>query len=192
MKTLSMLALACSAAAVLAIFAAPASATQLTSPQGTVYTGTVQATSTNIKWDGAFTTIECGHSEWHGSVESHGAAVTTKFNLSKLTFTGCNFVYTVKKAGSLEIHTDNSAVNDGNGTLTWTGAEISAATSVGTCIFTTSATDIGTITGSDSVNAVLDINSAKIPRTGGNFLCGSSATLTGNYTITTPSTLTVD
>lgn len=191
MKLLQMFALACGAAAILAIFAAPASATQLTSPQGTVYTGTVEAASSGLAWDGAFTTIKCNSSAWSGQVESHGAAVTTRFNLASLSFTECNYPYTVAKAGSFEIHTANSAVNDGNGTLTWSGGEINVTTSVGTCIFTTSNTDLGTVTGSDGANAVLDIT-AKIPRTGGNFLCGSSATLTGSYTITTPSTLTVD
>jgi hypothetical protein len=191
MKTLKMLALACGAAAIMAIFAAPASATLLTSPAGTTYTGSLEATSTNLKWHGSFVTIECSHSKWAGKVESHGAAVTVKSTLSSLSFTGCNYAYTVKTAGSLEIHTD-TAVADGNGTVTWSGAQIEVATSVGTCVFTTNGTHIGTLTGSDSVKAVIDINSAKIPRTGGNFLCGSSATLTGNYTITTPSTLTVD
>lgn len=192
MKTLKMLALACGAVAILAIFAAPASATQLTSPNGTVYTGEVKGTSTNLKWDGSFVTLECGHSAWGGKVENHGAAVTAKVGLTSLTFTGCNYTYTVLRPGFFEFHTDTSAVNDGNGTLTWTEAEISVATSVGTCIFTTNNTDVGTVTGSDVGNAVLDIASAKIPRTGGNFLCGSSSTLTGTYTITTPSTLTVD
>lgn len=190
MKTLKMLALACGAAAIMAIFAAPASATVLTSPQGTTYTNTIEATSTNLKWHGAFVTVECSHSKWAGKVETHGAAVTVKSTLSSLSFTGCNYAYTVVTPGSLEIHTD-TAVADGNGTVTWSGAVIEVATSVGTCVFTTNGTHIGTLTGSDSTNAVIDIN-AKIPRTGGNFLCGSSATLTGSYAITTPSSLAVD
>ena len=187
MKTLKMLALACSAAAVLAIFAAPATATVLTSPAGTTYTGSIKATSNNLKWEGPFVTIECSHSAWGGNVESHGAAVTTKFQLSSLSFTGCNFAFTVNNTGSMEVHTD-TAVSDGNGTLTWTGASISIATSVGTCVFTTNGTDLGTVTGGENA---IDVN-AKIPRTGGSFLCGPSAGLRGIYTITTPNSLTVD
>ena len=190
METLKMLALVCGAAAILAIFVPSASATQLTSPNGTVYTSEVAATATNIVWDGAFTAITCGHSSWKGQVESHGLAVTTAFKLSSLTFTNCNYPYTVEAAGSFEIHTDNSAVNDGNGTITWTGAKISVATSVGTCFFTTNNTDLGTLEDRGFV-ARLYIT-AKIPRTSGNFLCGSSSTMTGSYDITTPATLRVD
>lgn len=191
MKHLKMLALVAAAAASLMAFATPASATQLTSPNGTVYTGSLHASSTGIAWDGAFTTVSCSSSTWAGKVETHGAAVTAGFKVTSLTFSSCNYPFIVKKPGSYEIHTDNAALVDGNGTVTWTGAEIEVQTSVGTCIFTTSSTDLGTLTGKDAGNAVIDIT-AKIPRTGGNFLCGSSSTMTGSYTITTPSTLTVD
>lgn len=37
-----------------------------------------------------------------------------------------------------------------------------------------------------------DINASKIPRTSGNFLCGSSGTWTGSYDLTTPNDLWVD
>jgi hypothetical protein len=67
------------------------------------------------------------------------------------------------------------------------------STSVGTCIFTTASTAIGVLTGTDATGstAVLDI-SGKIPRTGGNFLCGSSATWTGSYSFTSPDSLWID
>lgn len=190
MKHLKMLTFG-AAIAVLLVVSAPASATQLTSPSGAVYTGSVHAESGKLTWSGSFVTIECAKSTWSGNVVSHGSSITTGISLSSLSFTECNFAFTVNKTGSFEIHTD-SATSDGNGTLTSTGAEITSKTSVGTCIFTTNATDLGTVKG--GTPATVEIKGAKIPRTGGSagFLCGSTATLNGTYTITTPSTLLVD
>jgi len=191
MKHLKMLGLAAVAMAILMAFAATASATNLTSPNGTTYTGSFQAESGSLVWEGAYTTITCANSTLAGTVESHGAATTVGVKLSSLTFTSCNFPFTVSNPGSLEIHTEGSTAN-GNGTITWSGMQLTMHTSVGSCVFTTSNTHIGTLTGSDVGKAQWHINAAKIPRTGGNFLCGSSSTLTGNYTVNTPSTLTVD
>jgi hypothetical protein len=162
-------------------FAGTASASTLTSPEGTTYTGNIVATSTNIELDGAFVTIKCNHSESKSTVQQHGA-VSAGGSVTSLTFTGCNYGITITKGGFQIIHP--------NGTITSIGAEIDIHTSVGKCVFTTNNTTIGVLT--EGAPAVHDINSAKIPRTGGNFLCGSSGTLTGSYTITTPSSLWVD
>jgi hypothetical protein len=96
----------------------------------------------------------------------------------------------VEAAGSIEIH----AVADGEGTVTSTGAKISISTPVGTCVFTASATDIGTLADSDVTegNATLDSDFVAIPRTGGSSSCGPNAVLTGSYKVTTPSTLYID
>lgn len=160
-----------------------ASATFISSDEGE--TPSITAESTNSKLDGSFVTVECSKSEVKGKVEQHGTGVTVKGNVSALTFSSCNYSVTVNKAGSLEVH----ETTGGNGTVTSSGAEISIHTSVGTCVFTTTSTDIGSLTG--GAPAKLDIESAKIPRTGGNFLCGSSGTWTGNYTVTSPSDLYV-
>jgi hypothetical protein len=193
-KHLKMLTLVIvSAVALLA--SASASATQLTSPNGTVYTGTFQAQSTGaLDWHGSFSTIKCNKSALEGSVASHGSTATTKITLSSLSFSECNFVFKVLKPGSVEIHTANSTLNDGNGTITSNGMELTIETSIASCLFTTKfeGTDVGVITGSDTGKARWDINSAAIPRTGHSIFCGSSAILTGSYEITTPSTLTVD
>jgi hypothetical protein len=189
MKYLKMLTVLVAAVAALAAVAAPASATQLTSPAGTVYTSTVHATSGTLSWTLGSSKVECSGSTWAGKVESHGTAVTTKMPLTSLSYTGCNFQYTVLKPGFFEIHTDTAA-SDGNGTVTWSGAEIAAHTSVGVCVYTTNGTHIGTLTGGSP--AKLTMASASIPRTGGNFLCGVSSTLNGTYTINTPGTLLVD
>lgn len=173
-------------AAVLMAWVGTASATTVTSPAGMTYTSTLSATSTYTVFHGAFISFSCTHSQFAGKVESHGASSTVKSNLSSWTFSGCNYDVTVKLRGSLEIH----ATAGGNGTLTSSGTELLVHTSVGECIFTTSGTHIGTVTGGTPAN--VDLGSSAIPRTGGSFFCGSSMEWTGNYTFTTPSTLLLD
>jgi hypothetical protein len=187
MKYVKMLGLLAVAAAALMAFAGTASATTLTSPAGE--TPTIMATSINTALHGPFTTVACSHSEVEGKVESHGAGVTAKGKISKLTFTGCNYPVTVKTLGSLEIH---GLATTGNGALTSTGTVVAIHTSVGECVFSTSATPIGEVTGSNHTkgNAVLDIK-GDIPRTGGSFFCGSSGEWTGNYTVSSPATLEI-
>jgi hypothetical protein len=200
MKYMKMLGLLATAAAALMAFASSASAGTITSPTGTAatsFTATAGATSR----DGAFTTITCNNSHMAGTITSQGAAQTIKSTLSSFTFTECNYPTTVKKAGTLEIHSikkgitphETCAVNYCSGTVTSSGTELEMSTSVGTCIFTTASTAIGVLTGTDATGstAVLDI-SGKIPRTGGNFLCGSSATWTGSYSFTSPDSLWID
>lgn len=190
MKHLRMLSLAVITAA-LVVSAGTASATTLTSPKGTVYTGSIHAEDSNLSLSGSFVTISCSKSELDGAVTSHGEAVTTKISLEALSFEGCNYEATVKNAGTLEVHTDSASV-DGNGTITWTGLELSLHTSVGVCVYTTINTPIGTLEGSDVTRANWNTNSEKLPRTGGSFLCGPSSKLEARYEITTPSTLSVD
>lgn len=174
--------LAAIAAAALGALAAPASATTLTSPKGTTYTSTIEATATNLEGHGAFVSVKCGHSTAKATIEQHGESVSAGGNFNTLTFTTCNYTVTVNSVGSVAM--------DAGGAVKSTGAQVSIATSVGTCVFSTNNTTVGTGTGGGP--AQLDINSAKIPRTGGNFLCGSSGTLTGSYTVTSPSTLFLD
>jgi hypothetical protein len=190
MKYVKMLGLLAVAAASLTAFAGTASATIVTSPPGTTYTGTIHAESEgSTSLDGSFVTVSCGRSTFSTRVNTHGAGVTAIGFSSSLTFSECNYPVTVQNGGSLELHGSGS----GNATATSTSAQIEIQTSVGTCIFTTTFTDIGTLTGSASTksNATLDIGSAAIPRTGGNFLCGLSATWTGAYRIWSPSNLNV-
>ena len=177
-KTLGLLAVA---AAALMALAGTASATILTSPAGTTYTGSIVATSTNIEIDGPWVTIKCGHSKLEGDITSHGGAEVGS-HIDSLTFTECNYPTTVKQAGTLGI--------DGSNTLKSTGIELSLATSIGTCVVTTNGSHFGVLT--EGTPAVLDLNSAPLHRTAGNFLCGTWGNLTGTYTFTTPSTLLVD
>lgn len=213
MKYVKMLGLMAVAAAALMAFAATASATTLTSPTGTIYTGKIHAeVDTNEgalapTLDGAFSTVNCKKSTVEGTVESHGAGVTAGGKITTLTFGECNFPVTVLKPGTLSIHAikpesgeHKTCENTPNtpdtcwGTLYSDKAEVTVATSVGSCIFTTANTSIGTLTTTPTTGktATLDIGSSPIPRTGGNFLCGATATWTGNYVVDTPDSLWID
>ena len=183
-KTLGLLSVA---AAAMMAFAGTASATYLTSPEGTIYTGTIHASSEGAtELHGEAFSVNCSASTVSGKVETHGSSVTAGGKISTLDFTGCNFPVTVLNAGSLELHT--SASGPGTGTLTSTGAEITIHGPFGiNCIYKTSNTHIGTLTTEET----LDIDSAAIPRTGHSAFCGASGEWTGSYAVTTPSTLYV-
>ncbi|HEU5062572.1 MAG TPA: hypothetical protein VFT79_05395 [Solirubrobacterales bacterium] len=176
------------------ILTGTASATTLTAPYEPVYTGTIKASS-----EGAITvhnpalgvSAACQSSTLEGKVEQHGSGVAAGGKLSSFTLSECGTdEVNVLARGSLEIH----ATEGGNGTVTWTGASITITHStVGvSCIYKTEGTDIGTLTGSTTTNATLDLNSSTIPRAGDSIFCGSKGTLTGSYKITMPSTLVVD
>jgi hypothetical protein len=172
-----------------------ASATTVTAPTGTSYTGSVHGNSGIITLHGAVT-ITCAESTITGNISTHSSTTTAHGPLEVLTFWACDTNdVTVLSAGSLSAHTEPNSPSSTNATLTSTGAAILIhITSLGlTCEYTTYETDIGTLTSSHTTggHAVLDIDSAIIPRTGGSFFCGSSGELTGSYTITTPSALYV-
>jgi hypothetical protein len=198
MKYVKMLGLLAVAAAALMAFAGSASATEVTSPHGTRYTGTIKATSEGPTYfTGSFATVECKGSHLEGTITSQGSAITASGPVNLLTFTECNFPTTVINNGSLIVHTD--VPNEkGNALITSKEFTVVFHTSVGTCTIATSSTGegtpIGTLTGSTSTGATatVDINSPKIPVEAGSFLCGSSATWQGSYTINTPDNLNVD
>lgn len=197
MKYVKMLGLLALAASALMAFAATASAVTLTSPTGTVYTSTITAESegTATELHGSFITVSCKKSHVEGKVEQHGSGVTAKGNISTLSFSECNFPVKVLKAGSLEVHAISCNVNNEcTGTVTSSEAEVTIETSIANCLFTTKATDVGTLTPTNDTggHATLDINSAGIPRTGHSIFCGSAGTWTGSYTVTTPSTLWIN
>lgn len=186
MKNLKLLCLTAIVAAAFTALTAPASATTPTSPEGTTYTGTVKGESSNVTLDGAFVTVQCGHTTAEASVSQHGPSVTAGSKVTSLTLSECNYNVTVSSGGTTEVHA--------NGAYTSTGISATVHTSVGSCVFTTNATRLGTGTDTEATggNAEIDFESAKIPRTGGNFLCGASGTLTGSFTVTSPSTLFLD
>jgi hypothetical protein len=195
MKYIKMLGLLAVSAATLMAFAGTASATSITSndPKDPATPTITAINEGHVTLHGAFTSVTCAESHVAGKVEKHGVNVTASGKIATLSFGSCTGgTPTVKNAGELEVHAISPT---GNGTLTSTGAVIEIHTSVGLCTFTTNATHIGTLTGSNNVspvgNATLDINSANIPRTGGSFLCGSNGVWTGFYRVTNPSILEV-
>lgn len=192
MKYLKMLGLLAVAAVAAMAIAATASATELTSPEGKVYTGEIvaEAQGGGIVTHNAAETFTCQKSIAKGTIEAHGSSVTASGKVTSWNLSECNTDLVVLKTGSIEIHTETESSN-GNATVTTSGMEIETKnTGLGmTCIYSTNATDIGVLTGSNTKNATIAVSTAKVPRTGGSALCGSAGTLTGEYKITTPSTL---
>jgi hypothetical protein len=192
MKYIRMLGLAGLVALALTAFTGTASATYLTSPPGTTYTGAFELRSGKITFHlGGFGEVVCSKSEMKGKVEFHGIGITAGGNLSSLTFEGCEpNTVTVLKAGALEI---SPAATTGNGTVIWNGGEIQVHISKGpTCtIKTSSTTTIGTLTGSNITkgNAVLDLEKPALPTSG--FLCPATTVMTGLYAVISPTSLEV-
>jgi hypothetical protein len=114
----------------------------------------------------------------------------------------------------LEAHTDSTDPSGGTfAILTSSGAEVTIVdTAFGvTCVFTTSNTEVGTVTNSThlqkthehatatdpkapatATTATIHVDTSKIPRTGGSIFCGSSGEWTGTYTVNTPDYLDYD
>jgi hypothetical protein len=183
MRYLKQLGLLAVASATLMAFAGTASATSVTSSEGD--TPNIVATSTNSKTDGSFVTVECAHSKIEGNVEKHGSGVTVEGAIDFFSFQSCNYQVTTGGLGSFKIHADVAETSrTGDGTITWTGTSTTIHTSIGSCVFTTSETDVGTLHG--GAGAEITMKGSKLPRTGGNFLCGSSGTWTGTYEVTNP------
>ncbi|HEX6602163.1 MAG TPA: hypothetical protein VF030_05925 [Solirubrobacterales bacterium] len=178
-------------AVALMAFAGTASATTLTSPAGTAYTGTIKLAAENghikILWP-LNLNIQCA-STIEGAVESHGGGNPAVVDISSLTFSGCTNGYglAVLADGVLEIH--------GNHVVTSSGTKLTLTTPLGfNCIYETTATEIAGLTDSSQTagNATLDIYAKALPRTGHSAFCGASAEVNGNYRMSTPAYLEVD
>lgn len=192
-----VIALLAVASSVLWMAAATASATDLTYAPNpaelpvSVYTSTIAAASEgHVTLNNPIAKVECA-STLEGKVESHGAGVTVKGNVSTLSFSSCtnSWHVTTVSAGSLEVHETGT----GDGTLTSSGATVEATRLGVTCRYATSSTAIGTLTGSftTGTNATIDL-SGSIPFHSGSGLCGAGAVgWTGSYVVTTPSLLAV-
>ena len=163
----------------------------------TAYTGAIEAESEgSISLTSSGLEVTCGKSSLKAIVEQHGSGVTTGGKVSSLSFSECTRHVTVLKQGSLEVHL---IAGTNNGTVTSSGAEVTVlyTTIFGSvhCKYVTNGTDIGRITSAttNTAHAVLDLESASIPvGEGSHGLCGTTATMTGKYKITTPTGLSVD
>jgi hypothetical protein len=189
MKHLKILGLAAVAAMGLLSLVGTAAATTLTSPTGTVYTGTLKAQNENghATFHNPVARIECNVG-LEGSIGQHGVGVTAAGNVSSLTFTNCTNSWhkTTNVGGTLEIHSTGGY----NGTVTSTGATFTSTRFGIECRYVTNQTDIGTLTGGSP--ATIHIK-ASIPFHSGSTFCGSGATpLTGSIAVTSPTSLYVD
>jgi len=173
-----------------AMFAAPASATYVTSPTGTTFTGEVKAEAEgHVTLHTPIGAIACA-SKVEANVETHGVEKAASGPVAGLLFTSCTEGWhaTVVAKGSLEVHSTSGY----NGTVTSNGTEVSTTIGGITCVYKTTSTDIGTLTGGSP--ATLDI-AAKIPVVAGksSIFCGTTGTTwTGSYKVTGPSALYVD
>ena len=161
----------------------------------------------------SITAVAEGRTELHppiGSIwcpESHVGGKTTNAgggginvigNIESLSFTGCNATVTPIKDGngrygSLAV----SWTSGSNGTLYGTGQEVTVVYLGFHCIFRTTNTKLGTVTGSATTggDATLDIE-AMIPRTSGSSgaFCGAVGTAaqwTGSYKVLLPTPLNI-
>ena len=200
MKNLKLsILMAVMAAAFASFAAATASATTLTGEGGTTLSaGTSISAQSEGKtvFDAAVGAFECNKSEITGKTSNTGgASETVKVTVESYVNSECTpGTISVLKLGTIEIHTRTES-EDGNGTVTWTGTELTTEYAGFHCIFSATNTDIGTLTGSATTggNSTLDV-AATITRSGGRAgaFCGTTATWTAAYKLSKPGTLNVD
>jgi hypothetical protein len=139
--------------------------------------------------------VECEESTIEGEVTNAGSGSTTaSATIYELFFGNCGTrTVSVIEEGTLEFHTEISSPNN-NGTVTSSGTIITVLAhlvfSVTVhCIYFTSDTDIGRLTG--GTTATLHIDDAPLQRISTDFGCGSTSELRGSYSFDSPDTLKV-
>lgn len=203
MKCVKTLGSIVAVAAALMAFAASASATTITSPTNTVYTGEIHAESEgHLVFNNPIAKIEC-LSTIKGTIETHGPETTPHGPIASLTFTNCtnSWHLTVIATGSLAIHWTGNHM----GTLTSDGATIEATRFGVICRYATEETLLGKLTDSHTAGAPIPVSdtapdttatlpiNASVPFHGGSALCGTKPVeWTGSYKITTPDRLYID
>lgn len=200
LKRLGLVAIA--AAAVMALGASTASATILTSPAGTQVpiTTVIKGELKEGEWvlkSPFIGEVKCSKSTFEYRVDRAGTDTTTVSGpLLNLTFANCNCTVAVLSTGALEIHTEGANAN-GNGTVTAFEQEITTECFGLHCVFATttsmqSTADVGKLVG--GTPAVWEASGELIvtakSKSGG--FCGSHATETARYKVTSPGTLIVD
>jgi hypothetical protein len=193
MKYLKNLAIAAVAVmALMAMVASSASATALYSGGTKLSAGTEIHVSLTAGTSSGLTTTEgtllntCTDSTLKGVVTSAGSATSTAvWKVEAFTWGSCKQTFDTLEAGDLEIHWSSAF----NGVLTGKGFKITAFTPFGSCVWTFGAgTTLGTVTGSTTSNATLDINAVVTRETG---LCPSSTKWVASYSVTSPKPLHV-
>lgn len=149
---------------------------------GTVLDASVEG-STRFATGGT-TMATCTTGTVKGSIANTGGNTSTvSGNISELTFGNCSTIVEVVATGSLEVHHISGT---SNGTVTSSGTQIRVTYFGVPCVFGTNATDIGVLT--EGTNGTIDITATLIGLTPHIFPCPSSATWSGSYKITEPST----
>lgn len=125
MKYLKISGLVALATAATMAFAGNASATVVTSPAGTAYTGAIKAESVNpqLHIHYGLSELDICESELEWKVESHGASATAVGPVTSFALFECDWEVTLLKPGQFEVHTTSKEA-DGYGDVTWTGVEI--------------------------------------------------------------------
>lgn len=186
MKCLRMFGAVAAIAAAFMAFAGPASATTATSSGGS-FTATIHIVWGSWEMHGEAFSVNCRSGTLHMTIHVHGSSVTAAGPVNNTSLSECSFPITVLKSGTVEFH----ATSGGNATVTSTGAELTFHGPFGiNCLYKTTATDIGTLTG--GTTAKLDYDSSLIPRTGDSAFCGGNGELTGSGVVSSPDTLIFD
>jgi hypothetical protein len=185
-------------------FATPAaSATVLKSGTVTLPAGTEIKKSLATGTSVSLTTSEgglintCTTSEVNGKFTTAGSATETvkgTIAATGLTFSNCKNTVDVEEGGELEIHHITGTTN---GTLTGKGFKVRMDTTLFggtvTCRYSAgTSTDLGTLTGSTTGNATIDISGAVVRVQASSFLCPSTANWIATYMVTSPTNLNVE
>jgi len=199
MKPPKILGFAAAAAVVLMalIGVGTASATALTSPEGTVLkTGSTihMVNSGTSTLTTTFKNITCSESTVQAKTTNEsGTAISA--SVESLTWGGCNCEVKTLKGGTLSITSSGS----GNGAFSSSNAEItvSCSTIFGNvhCIYATGAgTSLGTLTGSSTTGstATLDVAETNIPRLATSAICAEKAHWDATYKVDKPDSLFIE
>jgi hypothetical protein len=140
------------------------------------------AAGTSLQWTTTFEKSPlntCTESTFNGFTESGFTATTVRAPLTILSFFPCAEPVIVDKAGKLSFE---HIAGTTNGTIRWSGAQVTVSSRFGklSCVFEN--TDIGILNGVKTGNATLEINFMTT--------CSSiPVVLTGIYIITSPAGL---
>lgn len=192
MKYFKMFGLVTAAAtAMMAFTIASASATTLSNGSETLKSGSAidaSLTGTETAKLEAGSTIldECTGGTAEGvTFGNSGSVIFVNIEPSDLTWSGCTKTTDTEEGGSLSI----SWTSGSNGSVSGSGFRVKINTIFGPCVYGLgSGTHLGTLVG--GTPATLAINTS-VTKSTGNIACPATATWTANYTVTKPSTLTV-
>ena len=205
MKYIKMLGLMAVAATALMAFAGIASATELYTVEGGVHktvakgsplAATLEPETTASLTDTAGNPIEtCTESGVEGTIgNAGGSAATVSGPVSFLSFKGgaaCSVTVNQSLNGTLELH---HIAGTTDGTVTGSGFHVTLHVFGTTCVYGLGETkkDLGTLKGSTTGKATMDINTVVFEQTAPKFLCPDSGKWVAKYWVTSPNPLFVE